>query len=354
MPPLLLYLLELRFRALSRSIRNLLQRDLFGVILVLGAVIGSIVFAGKNIHRPAMIAIILAFHSGLVQVIHSLRKDAPFLVLLGIAPKIVFAWEYCLLALPSLVLLAFTAYPVAVFLPILISCVFALLPPLSSSSSVILPSRASTVFVWLRKSWRWVLMRLIPPLAFEWWGGLRRRWLVVLILWTGSFVLAWQPFLLSAILLLLAITPIEFYGIGEHRSMAKALYYSPRQFLLLKIKQGSRCYALLLTPPVTLGMIFQIGQNPVPVSVDGILGQVLILTGAIAASVLVSGLLATLCVLAKYAFYVEGLAFMFAVSSVVTLTLATLWHPFISVLGLGVSFSFLIPKAVKRLQIVFS
>jgi hypothetical protein len=204
-----------------------------------------------------------------------------------------------------------------------------------------------------------MLMRLIPPLAFEWWGGLRQRGGMMLVLWTGALLLAWQPFLLSIFLFFLIITPIEFYGMGEHRSMAKALYHSPAQFLLLKIKHGFRCYALLLTPPVALGMALNIRQNLASSGLDGmweqmIWEQMMIFVGALAAAMLVSALLATLCVLAKYSFYIEGLPFMFAVSSVIVLTLSTLWHPYISVIGLGVSFSFLIPKATKRLRIEFS
>jgi hypothetical protein len=199
-----------------------------------------------------------------------------------------------------------------------------------------------------------MLMRLIPPLAFEWWGGLRQRGGMMFVLWTGALLLAWQPFLLSIFLFFLVITPIEFYGMGEHRSMAKALYHSPAQFLLLKIKHGFRCYALLLTPPVALGMALNIRQNLVSNGLGGIWEQMLIFGGVLAAVMIVSALLATLCVLAKYSFYIEGLPFMFAVSSVIVLTLSTLWHPYISVIGLGVSFSFLIPKATKRLRIEFS
>jgi hypothetical protein len=352
MPPLLRYLLELRFRALFRSLRYLVQRDPFGLLLAVGGIIAIVVFISKNVHRPPMILIVLALHSGVVQVIHTLRKDAPFLVSLGIAPRVVFLWEYCILALPSMVLLVFTAYPITIFAPILISCVFAVLPPFAASA---LPSgRTNTGLVWLDSAWRQVLMRLIPPLAFEWWGGLRQRGGMIFVLWTGALLLAWQPFLLSVCLFFLIITPIEFYGMGEHRSMAKALYQSPTQFLLLKIKHGFRCYALLLTPPVALGMALNIRQNLASNGLDGIWEQMLIFAGALATVMLVSALLATLCVLAKYSFYIEGLPFMFAVSSVIVLTLATLWHPYISVIGLGVSFSFLIPKATKRLRIEFS
>jgi hypothetical protein len=304
-----------------------------------------------------MIAIIIALHSGVVQVIHNLRKDAPFLVSLGIAPKVVFLWEYCILALPSMALLVFTAYPITIFAPILISCAFAVLPPFAATA--LSSDRTNTALIWLRNAWRQVFMRLIPPLAFEWWGGLRQRGGMMLVLWTGALLIAWQPFLLSVFLFFLIITPIEFYGMGEHRSMAKALYHSPAQFLLLKIKHGFRCYALLLTPPVALGIALNIRQNLASNGLDGIWKQMmweqmLIFGGALAAVMLVSALLATLCVLAKYSFYIEGLPFMFAVSSVIVLTLSTLWHPYISVIGLGVSFSFLIPKATKRLRTEFS
>lgn len=352
MPSLLQYLLRLRFYALARSLRYLAFRDPLGLTLAAGIMIAMVVFVAKGIHRPEMALILVLFHAALIQFLHGLRKDAPFLASLGLAPRSVFMWEYSCLALVSAFPLVFTVYPLTVFLPFVISCGFALLP--SSALSAKRVGKQSSGMTQGKALVQRLLMRLVPPLAFEWWGGLRTRGLILTIHWIGAILLAWQPFLLSAILFFLILIPIEFYGIGEHRAMAQALYRSPRQFLLLKIGQGFRCYALLLTPLVALGMAHYAWQHLAVVSIGGVLEQFTMIAVAIMASLLVSGLLAALCVLAKYSFYVEGLPFMFAVSSAVLLTLATLWHPFISVIGVGVSFSVLIPKATKRLEIMFS
>lgn len=357
MQPILAYILRLRLNAFVRSLRSLTGRDPFGLALALGAIVGCVVFFARNIHRVEMLIMIPMLHLALVNFIHGMRKDAGFLAGLGVSRRLLFLWEYSVLAVPAVFLLAFSAYPQAMVLPIVLSAIIASTPPFAWSHRRLAPSRQNSFFSshkillhTLRKFFTW----LVPSLAFEWWGGLRQRRLALFILWTGAFLLAWQPLLLSAILFFLVITPIEFYGTGEHRSMVQALYRSPSQFLRLKVSQGFRGYAALLTPPVMLGMAHYILRNLSSVSVNTLFAQVPLLLASVVASLAVSFILASLCVVAKYAFYVEGMSFIFAVSSMVTLTLATLWHPYISIIGLSVSFSILIPKAVKRLRILFS
>jgi len=357
MQPILAYILRLRLNAFARSLRSLAGRDPFGLALALGAIAAGTVFFARNIHRVEMLIMIPMLHLALVNFIHGMRKDAQFLASLGVSRRVLFMWEYSILALPAVLLLAFSAYPQAMLLPIALSALIAPTPPFAWSHRQLMPSRQHTFFFSqkaIRRGFRKFFTWLVPPLAFEWWGGLRQRRLALIILWTGAFLLAWQPFLLSVVLFFLVITPIEFYGRGEHRSMVQSLYRSPSQFLRLKIKQGFRGYAMLLTPPVMLGMAYYLLHNPSSVGANMLIAQVPLFLAALAASLAVSFILTSLCVVAKYAFYVEGMPFMFAVSSMVTLTLATLWHPYISIIGLSVSFSILIPKATKRLRILFS
>lgn len=353
------YLLTLRWKALVRSVRYLAMRDSFGLALACGAVAVFLFVAIKGIHRLDGILLVVTAHTSIIAAINSLRNDALFLDFLGISPKAVFTSEYLILAFPPSLVLLFSSYPIISLAPYLISCVFAVIPPFNASlfrSEVKSDAqrRSTLSFAQYRRFVRMMLMWVVPPLAFEWWGGLRQRRAAVTILWTGGIVVAWQPFLLGIILCFLVLIPVEFYGVGEHPGMVEALYRSPAQFLLLKVRQGFRCYALLLTPLVSLGMALHIAQNLVSVNTATLLAQIPLFLASLAASLAVSLLLASLCVVAKYAFYVAGLSFMFAVSTSVVLTLLTLWHPSISVIGIGMSFSLLVPKAMKRLQYQFS
>ncbi|MCU0424475.1 MAG: hypothetical protein MUF71_02495 [Candidatus Kapabacteria bacterium] len=350
---LLLFLITLRWRALVRSLRYLVKRDAFGIFLVMALCLVFGVIVAKNIHREISVVFIITLHGALLSFLHSLRKDAPFLAWLGVPPRKVFCVEYSILAVPGIIALLFTPFPWLFVLPLLISCAFAVILPEQFSSIFRLhqSSAAQGQKISFQHLTKQGFITFLPSMAFEWQGGLRQRKVMVGILWIGSLLLAWQPFLLSVLLVILALVPVEFYGIGEHRTMLQALCISPSQFLRLKIKQGFLGYSFLLTPLVCLGMGVYLVKNVATIHISQ---QVLFIIAAFGASCLVCLILSALCVLAKYAFYAEGLPFSFAVSTVVVLSLLTLWHPFISIIGLGTSFSILTSKAHKRLRLLGS
>lgn len=355
MSSLYTYLLLLRRRALVRSLRYLLRRDPFGLAISALILVLLAVIIGANAHRPQSALLLVVAHFGFVSFLHNLRKDAPFLAWLGLRPQRVFCLEYLLIALPSTIFLAFTPFPLTIFLPMLISCAFSLVSP-ESIGAFFFPQRftVSSNRMYGSRTKRFLqqgFIALLPTTAFEWQGGLRERKVLIASLWGSVVFLAWQPFLLGIILFFLVLIPVEFYGIGEHRGMVQALYRSPSQFLVLKIKHGFGGYALLVTPLLCLGMTLHVINNSATMTLPQ---QISLVALSLCASLLISLLLASLCVLAKYAFYVEGLPFSLAVSTVVIVTVLTLWHPFISVIGLGVSFSLLIPKARKHLRLLAS
>ena len=238
-------------------------------------------------------------------------------------------WEYSVLAVPAVCLFAFSAYPQAMVRSVVLFGNYCSTPPFAWSHWRLTPSRQKPFssqrpsFMPSRKFFTW----FVPSFAFEWWVFfVSADWRF--LPFDGAFLPGHgNRFAERDTLFLGADYADRVYGTGEHRSMVQALYRSPSQFLRLKVSQGfllRLCCAA--DPPVMPGMVHYILRNLPSVSATLFWASAVIpcVGGGFLSSIVYSRVV---CVVAKYAFYVEGMSFMFVVSSMVTLTLANTLAP---------------------------
>ena len=171
--------------------------------------------------------------------LHFRRRDHDFLSRLDWPPFFLRLLDYCLIALPLLLLLlALNCHRDALLL-LLAFPLLALIRP---------PEKRRIYGLFLQVSF-------LPLQAFEWRGAMRRYgWLILLVYLAGLFTCRFTSSGLG-ITLLMALIVVAFYDDLEEKALLE-IYLPANQFLKRKAYWQGLCFHLLLLPHYLLFLVF--------------------------------------------------------------------------------------------------
>lgn len=184
----------------------------------------------------------------LVLFIHINRRDKLFLRTNFDHYHIVFVCEYIALSLPVAIFLVISHQwiPLLILIPALFFILFLNVSPGQRKTNTL-------------------LQKVIPSSCFEWKGGTRQIFFILVPLWAiglfGSFYIGCVP----VVLLLIGIIPFSFYERGEPYQMIVAFETGPVRFLLNKIKMVIGLFTALSLPLITAFIIFHYEWWYIPV-----------------------------------------------------------------------------------------
>jgi hypothetical protein len=100
------------------------------------------------------------------------------------------------------------------------------------------------------------LQRLIPSSSFEWKGGIRKTFLLWIVLWVSGIVTSFYIGSIPLVIFMLGMIPMNFYEKGEPDGMILIYESGPGRFLWNKIRVHFLIFTVIMAPLVAAFLVF--------------------------------------------------------------------------------------------------
>ena len=166
-------------------------------------------------------------------IIHHNRKDYFFLSKLSIFPALIFIVEYLVFSAPLLVLLFILGQYLQAFMYVVLLPVICLVKPS--------PKEARTK---IHNAW----VKYLPAAIFEWRSGVRASLPFILIFYCLGLAGIYSIWLSAVSLVFLSLIFTTFYRFNESQKILAASEHGADVFLIYKLGQHVKYWALLMLP----------------------------------------------------------------------------------------------------------
>jgi hypothetical protein len=307
-------LIKIRLLQLNKEIRKL--GFFYTVILLTAAAVAAMYCAMYYQQKQPAFFISIAVPA-IVLYIHFGRRDFAFISKHIQSPvQNIFA-EYLAFTLPFTLPAVFSpqwcCYPLVL---LLLACIAAI--KVNTAYTTPLPN----------------LTKLVRADAFEWIGGIRKRYISLILLFIMAVALSWLRVAPLIFLFLITTTILSFYLEGESLQVLHAYSSNAGKLLRKKIKTHAAMLSLLLLPVLIINSIFNPGL--ILINIAFWLAQLILLCFVI---------------LLKYATYAPGNQHLLNSTLIAFVSLGCIL-PFILPVPLIMIF-FNYPKAIKKLQLYY-
>ena len=172
-------------------------------------------------------------------IIHIKRPDTQFLKVNFINYRLVFFFEYVLLAFLLLVFLLYFQFF-----------------ELASVTLLAIAAIPFLGFSFQKKGLNNRIIRAIPDEAFEWKAGIRKNFIFGIIVWlTGMFTSGYVGSVPVAIIML-SLVVVNFFEVGEPLSILISPELNPKQFLFRKLVLSQTIISIIFLPLVMAFVLF--------------------------------------------------------------------------------------------------
>jgi hypothetical protein len=228
--------LHIRYLQIKRSLQDLSFIHAIGLGLIVFFALGlKIALALKSEKETWGIVGFMALISLYLQII---RKDKRFVSIVTQQPLSIFASEYVLLNAPMILLLLVTKHYLQGFILFFIPMIIALI------TTVLKQNNGSPFF-----------SKHLPHNAFEWRAGMRKKGVVIVILYILALVFSWVR-IAPLLLLFFALCVIaDFFRECESLSILTLSRDKTNTFLRKKIGQSLFIYSLFTLPIVIISSV---------------------------------------------------------------------------------------------------
>jgi len=110
------------------------------------------------------------------------------------------------------------------------------------------------------------LQRLIPSECFEWKGGVRQTFLILIPLWMIGLCTSFFIGSVPVVLLIFGIVPFSFYEKGEPYQMILAYEMGTDRFLIHKIKMLISLFSIITVPLIAAFLVFHYESWYIPIA----------------------------------------------------------------------------------------
>lgn len=229
-------LLHIRLKQIYRASSGLgLFRSLFVAVLVIFLLMALYTY----ISMPEWSQWISAGYVASIFIIHIKRPDKQFLKVNFINYRLVYFFEYVLLALPLLVCLLYLQFFEIVSVSFL---GLAVIPFLG--------------FAFQKKGLNNRIIRAIPDEAFEWKAGIRKYFSFGIIVWLTGLSTSWYVGSVPIAIILLSLIVVNFFESGEPLSILISTELTPKRFLFRKFVIAQVIVSCMLLPLVVAFVLF--------------------------------------------------------------------------------------------------
>jgi hypothetical protein len=294
-------LILLHGKIIVRMWKQLCKQDVLGAYTLLSLFLLSVALLfyysiTSNIALQVCFILVLGLYF-----LNNARKDQDFLKLIALCNvNLLLIVENLLLTLPLAISIIFTTEKKLFWIILLASIVIIWLPSYQHRNfAVRFQSR---------------IQILLPKDAFEWRSGIRRYWLLLVILFPIAFLGAKIIFIIPLSIFLLGTTVASFYSICEPRYLLEVFQLQPHLFLKAKIHQALKLFVCLCLPFSCCFYWFYPHLWYVPI----------FFTTALCVVIYAS-------ILTKYAYYTEFSNLSFMSNVIVLVTLASLAFPIVTI-----------------------
>lgn len=288
-----------------------------GVFRALALLCGLFVFSWalfKMILFQPSPTLVSAVLSSTILSLHIARKDKRFLKIANINRYILYSIEYSLLQLFFIVLIFYKGFWIHGILLIAF-------PFLVSSLNL-------TIKTWKRGL---VNLYIIPPLAFEWKENIRKRWIVILIVYVISLALSQYLVAILASIIVLGFIVSTFYFHCEPWIILHTIECNGRKYVNKKILGSIGLFLTLIAPQIIIVGIFYFNS-----------------LHFLIAALWVSTIQITSAIVLKYALYVPGVNLK---NNYIILSLLILCYTYPFLMPIPLLFSIIYyRKAIRRLN----
>jgi hypothetical protein len=185
----------------------------------------------------------------IITLVHISRSDGRFLKIHFNNFKLIFLIEYLLLLLPLFACLIYHKHWISVI-------------SVSACTSIVV----NIDFKIKQKSLNTSIQRLIPSDCFEWKGGVRKTFALIVVLWIVGLGTSFFVGSVPIVLLVLGILPWSFYEKDEPLQMILAYEMGPDKFLIHKIKMQLSLFTILSLPLIFSFLIFHPDKWYIPIA----------------------------------------------------------------------------------------
>ncbi|NGP89588.1 hypothetical protein [Fodinibius halophilus] len=223
-------LLRLRVKMVSRLFTELGWLRSVLLLVLMGIGVGQLTY----VRDPAGLWALVVTACSIIAGIHSRRSDIGFLYSISPKPYLVVTIEYFVAFLPLLIFLLYNQFMPGVAVVLAFAAGWPLIFRRRGDSHIINSEAFSTSF-------------LIP--SFEWIGGLRNMWWLVLIVLAGGIILTYLNFV-AGLVTLFCITAIitGFYAENESIRFITLIADHSTSFLIKKITRELALYSIISLP----------------------------------------------------------------------------------------------------------
>jgi hypothetical protein len=231
-----LSLLHIRLKQVYRASSGLgLFRSLFVTALVIFLLMALYIY----ISLPEWSSWISAAYLASIFIIHIKRPDTQFLKINGVNYRLVFFFEYVLLALPLLVCLLYLQFF-----------------ELASLSLLAIAAIPFLGFAFQKRGLNNRIILAIPDEAFEWKAGIRKYFIFGIIVWLTGMITSAYVGSVPVAIILLSLMVVNFFESGEPLSILISPELSPKQFIFRKLVIAQVIISFMLLPLVLAFILF--------------------------------------------------------------------------------------------------
>jgi hypothetical protein len=117
-----------------------------------------------------------------------------------------------------------------------------------------------------RKSLNTSIQKLIPSDCFEWKGGVRKTFVLIVALWIIGLGTSFFVGSVPVVIFILGILPLSFYEKGEPVQMILAYEMGTSRFIMHKIKMHLALFTILSIPLIIAFLFFHPGLWYIPIA----------------------------------------------------------------------------------------
>jgi hypothetical protein len=228
--------IKLRFRQIFRAIKGLgLIRIIVLIVLSALAMIGLFIQTEKTPNSFYVTGIYLT----IITLIQLNRHDKRFLQIHFSNFKLIFLAEYLLLMSPLYISLIYNIQWIALI-----------------SSTVLTSVIINLDFKIRQKSLNTSIQKMIPSDCFEWKGGVRKTFVLIVTLWIIGFGTSFFIGSVPIVLFILGILPWSFNEKSEPLQMILGYELGPAKFLVHKMKMQLILFSILSIPLIIAFLLF--------------------------------------------------------------------------------------------------
>jgi len=238
--------IKLRLKQIFRATKGLgLVRII--VLIVLAALFVTALF--MQTERTPNSYYVTGIYLIIIALIHVKRQDQRFLKIHFNNFRLIFVTEYLLLMSPLLICLIYNNQWISVI-----------------SSLLLISLIVNLDFKIQQKSLNTSIQKMIPSDCFEWKGGVRKRFILIVALWIiglgTSFFIGSVPI----VLFVLGILPWSFNEKNEPLQMILAYELGPAKFLMHKIRMQLSLFSILSIPLIIAFLLFHPDKWYIPLA----------------------------------------------------------------------------------------